>query len=130
MVQPKVKSRCHVTTDGQSVCRGVEPTLGLVTRYYSLSEGCCLVSVGRPLSREVGSAICHSQSVVIYQYLHEAFTLHVFYSSSIYIQYTHVEASFSPVSIYRSLCSTGSLLALQIVPLADIPQHFKNVTES
>jgi hypothetical protein len=37
------RSRSHVTTDGQSVCRGVEPTLGL------LSEGCCccLVSVGR-----------------------------------------------------------------------------------
>jgi hypothetical protein len=25
--------------DWQSVCRGVEPTLGLVTRYYFLSEG-------------------------------------------------------------------------------------------
>jgi hypothetical protein len=31
-------------TDSQSVCPGVEPTLGLVTRYYFLSEGCCLVS--------------------------------------------------------------------------------------
>jgi hypothetical protein len=29
-------------TDGQSVCIGVEPTLGLVTRYYFLLEGCCL----------------------------------------------------------------------------------------
>jgi hypothetical protein len=27
---------------GQSVCLGVEPSLGLVTRYYFLSEGCCL----------------------------------------------------------------------------------------
>jgi hypothetical protein len=25
-----------------SVCLGVEPTLGLMTRYYFLSEGCCL----------------------------------------------------------------------------------------
>jgi hypothetical protein len=32
----------EVTTDGQSVCRGVEPTLGLVTRYSFLSEGCFL----------------------------------------------------------------------------------------
>jgi hypothetical protein len=29
-------------TVGQSVCQGIEPTLGLVTRYYFLSEGCCL----------------------------------------------------------------------------------------
>jgi hypothetical protein len=52
-------SRSHVTTDSQSVCQGIEPTLGLVTRYNLLSEGCFLkfavfVSVGRPLWREVG----------------------------------------------------------------------------
>jgi hypothetical protein len=29
-------------TDGQPVCQGVEPTLGLVTKYYFLSECCCL----------------------------------------------------------------------------------------
>jgi hypothetical protein len=32
-------SRSHITTDGQSVCQGIEPTLGLVTKYYFLSEG-------------------------------------------------------------------------------------------
>jgi hypothetical protein len=32
-----------------------------------------LASVGRPLWREVGSVICHCQSVVIYQYLRQAF---------------------------------------------------------
>jgi hypothetical protein len=26
----------------QLVCQGIEPTLRLVTRYYFLSEGCCL----------------------------------------------------------------------------------------
>jgi hypothetical protein len=71
----------------QSVCRGVEHALGLVTRYYFLSECCCLVSVGLPLWREVGSAICHSQSVVIYQYLDQGFTFHVFYSSALCIKY-------------------------------------------
>jgi hypothetical protein len=35
----KVASRLTVS---QSVCLGVEPTLGLVTRYYFLSVGCCL----------------------------------------------------------------------------------------
>jgi hypothetical protein len=34
-------------------------------------------------------------SLVIYQYLHQAFTLHVFYSSAIYVQYIY-KASFSP----------------------------------
>jgi hypothetical protein len=51
------------------------------------SESCCLVSVGRPIWREVGSVIFHSQSTVIYQYLRQAFMLHVFYTSAIYIQY-------------------------------------------
>jgi hypothetical protein len=49
------------------------------------SESCCPVSVGCPIWREVESVICYSQSVVIYQYLHQAFTLHVFYSSAIHI---------------------------------------------
>jgi hypothetical protein len=46
------QSRSYFTTDSQSVCRGVEPTLEPETRYYFLSEGCCLVSVGRPLWRD------------------------------------------------------------------------------
>jgi hypothetical protein len=33
----------------QSVCRGVKFTLEPVTRYYIMSESCCVVSVGRPL---------------------------------------------------------------------------------
>jgi hypothetical protein len=33
----------------QSVCLGVKFALELVTRYYILSESCCVVSVGRPL---------------------------------------------------------------------------------
>jgi hypothetical protein len=76
----------------QSACQGIVPTLGLVTRYYFLSEGCFLkfavLSLWGALSDErSGSAICLSQSVVMYQYLHQAFTLHVFCSSTIYIQY-------------------------------------------
>jgi hypothetical protein len=39
-VEVKVTVRLTVS---QSVCRGVEPTLGLVTRYYFVSEGCYLV---------------------------------------------------------------------------------------
>jgi hypothetical protein len=54
----QVKSQSYFTTDGQSVGLGVEPTLGPVTRYYFLPEIYCLVSMGRPLWREDGSAIC------------------------------------------------------------------------
>jgi hypothetical protein len=31
-VQPLSQSQSHITTDGQSVCLGVEPNLGLLTR--------------------------------------------------------------------------------------------------
>jgi hypothetical protein len=37
-----VSSRSYVTTDGQTACLGVKPTLGLMTRYYFPSDGCCL----------------------------------------------------------------------------------------
>jgi hypothetical protein len=39
-------SQRYFTTDGQSVCLGVELTQGLVTRYYFLSEGFCLKIAG------------------------------------------------------------------------------------
>jgi hypothetical protein len=47
-------SQSYFTID----CLGVEPTLGLAIRYYFLSESCCLVSMGCPLWREEGSAVC------------------------------------------------------------------------
>jgi hypothetical protein len=45
-------------TISQSVCRGVKFTLEPVTRYYILSGRCCVVSVWRPLRREVRSVSC------------------------------------------------------------------------
>jgi hypothetical protein len=42
----------------QSVHHGVEPHLGLTTRYLLLFDIYCFVGVGRPLWREVGSVIC------------------------------------------------------------------------
>jgi ABC-type uncharacterized transport system permease subunit len=44
----KVKVMLRLTVS-QSLCLGVKFTLGLVTRYYFLSEICCVVSVGRSL---------------------------------------------------------------------------------
>jgi hypothetical protein len=66
----------------------------LLSVWRLLSKSFCLVSVGRPLWRQVGSVICHSQSVVIYQYLHQAFTLHMFYSSAMYILVQYIQGFF------------------------------------
>jgi hypothetical protein len=45
LVSPICRSRSYFTTDSQSVCLGVEPTLGLATRYYFLLLSClCGVS--------------------------------------------------------------------------------------
>jgi hypothetical protein len=94
-------TRSHVTILGQSVSmpryrahsETCDQILLSVRRLFS--ESYCLVSVGRPLWREVGSVICSSQSVVIYQYLHQAFTLHVFYSSVIYVQCIFIQSRLS-----------------------------------
>jgi hypothetical protein len=84
--QVKIKVMLRLTVS-QSVCLGVESTLELVTRYYFLSESCCVVFVERPLWREVGS-VCYqslSQSIVkMYYNLH--FTCHMFYVYTIYIE--------------------------------------------
>jgi hypothetical protein len=45
-------------TVSQSVSLGVEPHLGLMTRYLLLSDNYGLVFVGRPLSWEDGSVFC------------------------------------------------------------------------
>jgi hypothetical protein len=53
-------------TVSQRVYPGVEPTLGLVTRYYFLSEGCCLVSVGAPsLTRGRVCSFQYNHSMVL-----------------------------------------------------------------
>jgi hypothetical protein len=70
--------------------QGIESILGLVTRYYFLSKGCFLkfavLSLWGALSDERPSLSFIFPSLVIYHYLHQTFTLHVFYSSAIYIQ--------------------------------------------
>jgi hypothetical protein len=59
-----ITCQSHVTTDGQSAsmsrCRARSGTCDqiLLSVRRLLSESCCLVSVGRPLWREVGSVIC------------------------------------------------------------------------
>jgi hypothetical protein len=39
----------HITTDGQSVCLGVEPNLGLLTRDFFSFKVTVLSFLGRPL---------------------------------------------------------------------------------
>jgi hypothetical protein len=55
------QSQSHIATDGQSVSLGVEPHLGLMTRYLVLFDSYGLVLfVRRPLWREGGSVFCQS----------------------------------------------------------------------
>jgi hypothetical protein len=80
----------------KSVCQGIEPTLRLVTRHYFLSKGCFLkvavLSLWGALSGERSGLSFVFLSLVIYQYLHQAFTLHAFYSFT---------ASISPVWVQQ-----------------------------
>jgi hypothetical protein len=67
-------SRSHGMTDGQSAS---------MSRFWAHSRTCdqILLSVLKL------SVICHFQSVAVYQYLHQGFTFHIFYSSAMYTQY-------------------------------------------
>jgi hypothetical protein len=59
LLQVKVNAKVTLRlTVSQSVCLSVELTLGFVTSYYFLSESCCPVSMGRPLRRGDGFAVC------------------------------------------------------------------------
>jgi hypothetical protein len=48
-MSPTSQSQSHTATDGQSASLGVEPILGLMTRYLLLFDSYCLVFVRRPL---------------------------------------------------------------------------------
>jgi hypothetical protein len=48
-VKVKVKVALQLAVS-QSLCQGIEPILGLVTRYYFLSEGCCRFQILYTLS--------------------------------------------------------------------------------
>jgi hypothetical protein len=65
------QSQSHIATDGQSVCLGVEPRLGLMTRCFFLFESYCPVHVRRLLWREVGSVICQYWVTVRYTQLYK-----------------------------------------------------------
>jgi hypothetical protein len=107
------QGRSYITTDSQSVSQYVVmPSRRNHSGTYDqiflsvwglLSESCCLVSVGRPVWQEVGSVICHSQSAVIYQYLHQGFTFHLQFSN-LYAIYTKL--LFVPAR-YSRLCSSS-----------------------
>jgi hypothetical protein len=64
-------------TVSQSLCQVIEPILGLVTRYYFLSEGCFLkfpfLSLWGALSDERSGLSFVLLSLVIYHYLHQTF---------------------------------------------------------
>jgi hypothetical protein len=82
----------HVTTDGQSVSTSWRQAhLGTCDQILILSEFCCLVSLERPLWREVESISCqslsaitvHSQGFCLFFFSFH-FTRHAFYVYTIY----------------------------------------------
>jgi hypothetical protein len=85
LTKVKVKVMLRLTVS-QSVCLDVKFTLGLVNRYYFLSEICRVVSVGRTLWREVGSVSCQSLSAVFSPL--SKFNIITFYMSHMFYVYT------------------------------------------
>jgi hypothetical protein len=64
--QSQSQSQSHIATDGQSVSQYVlvsSQNLGHLTRDLFFFQSHCLVFLGRPLWREVGSVMCHSLSL-------------------------------------------------------------------
>jgi hypothetical protein len=73
----------------------MEPTLGLVTRYYFLFEGCCLVlSLWGALSDERSGLSFVILSIYIKHLRHTSFTAQQF-------TYNIYRASFSPGSVLQ-----------------------------
>jgi hypothetical protein len=86
-------------TASQSVCLGVHSALELVTRYYFASESCCVVSVGRPLWRDVKSiSVSHCQQCLVHRQNLIKFT---FYMTHVWCIYSINKASVSPDSVQQ-----------------------------
>jgi hypothetical protein len=79
-------------TRGQSVCLGVKFTLELVTRCYFVSESCCVVSVERPLWREV------SQYVLVLSSLRKLRGSELVQGSSCSVRYFRVAHKLFPAT--------------------------------
>jgi hypothetical protein len=97
-----VEVRVRVTlqlTVSQSVCLGVEPRLGHMTRYlFIFVKVSCLVSMEFPLWREFGSVVCRSQSLVTSQL-------------SVYTWYNIFKTTYqkSMYNMYKASVSPGSV---------------------
>jgi hypothetical protein len=73
---------------------------GLVTRYYFLSESCCVVSVGRPLWQEIGSVSCQSLSTV-FSPLSKFNLIYILHVSHVLCMYNIYKASVSKCSVQQ-----------------------------
>jgi hypothetical protein len=78
----------HITTDGQSVsvswCGARSGSCDQIVFFFPLPpQICCLVSVGRPLWREVGSVICQS-------FVNTVYSSQSVFTSNIYIKATMI----------------------------------------
>jgi hypothetical protein len=98
-------------TVSQSVCQGIEPTLGLVTRHYFLSEGCfCLkvavLSLWGALSDE-RSGLSFSVSSKLSVFTSSTYVSCVLQFSNLYT--INIKLQSVP-SEYSRLCSTSYIV--------------------
>jgi hypothetical protein len=132
----KVKVTLQLTVS-QSLCRGIEPILGLVTRYYFLSEGYFLkfavLSFWGALSNERSGLSFVFLCLVICHYLHQVFTLRVFNSSAIInIKWVHQYATIyiscsSSTTCFGSMQpSSGGFFSIQSIQYKIVQQSIYN----
>jgi hypothetical protein len=81
-------------------CHNWRYTMELMIRYYFLSESCCVVSVGRPLWREVGSVSCQSLSAV-FSPLSKLNFIYILNVTHVLCVYNIYKASVSPGSVQQ-----------------------------
>jgi hypothetical protein len=103
---PKRWRWSHDTTDGQSVSMSWRRSqFGTCNQILVLSEFCCLVSVGRPVWREVGSVSCQSLSAILVH-------LQVFFVF-LFISILHA-TRFMYIQYMQGLVSPGSVQQLML----------------
>jgi hypothetical protein len=103
----KVKVTLQLTVS-QSLCQGIEPILGLLTRYYFLPEGCFLKfavsSFWGALSDERSGVICLSLSSNLPLFTSNIYVTYVLQFSNLYTMNIKLQ---SVPSEYSRLCSTS-----------------------
>jgi hypothetical protein len=110
-VKVKVKVMLQLTVS-QSVGLGVEPQLGLMTRYFFRMKVTVLSMWGRPLWWEVGSVICQSVCInesIVCIYIHLQIKAYFLHLCTIYTRPPSVQAQYSRYALFLVLFVTTAV---------------------